>query len=135
MSKNTTGFTLLELVMVIVIIGILTTFAAPVFIRTVERSRTGEAMRILGQLRLSQMRYYAEWASTTSNWNALDVDPATGKFYNFAIFSTTSPANNTVATATRNTVSNPNYGNYVISITGNGALNCSGGTKCPPIHG
>jgi len=133
MGKNKQGFTLLELIMVIVIIGILVTFAAPVFIKTVERSRTAEAMQLLGQLRLAQMRYYAEWAATTASFSNLDVDQPTGKFYTFTLSSVTDPTQ-VVASAQRNNVANPGYGSYTISISGTGNLACSGGNKCPPIH-
>ncbi len=84
------GFTLLELVMVLVIIGILVALGVPGFFKTVERSRMSEATRMLGVIRMAQMRYYAEHATFTSNMDELDIDKAEGKFFNLVDFSLSS---------------------------------------------
>ena len=73
---NRAGFTLLELLMVVIIIGILTSIALPQYIRVSERARASEAMIILSAIRSSEMRYRAEDSgnSVTTNLNLLDVD-------------------------------------------------------------
>ena len=53
------GFTLLELLMVVIIIAILASIALPQYFRAVERSRASEAMQILGTIRGSEVRYKA----------------------------------------------------------------------------
>lgn len=57
------GFTLLELLMVVIIIAILATIALPGFIQAAERSRMSEALQILGTIRGAEHRYRAEVAT------------------------------------------------------------------------
>ena len=53
------GFTLLELLIVIVILGVLTGLAIPAYQAAVEKARGQEALRHLAAIRESMMRYYA----------------------------------------------------------------------------
>ena len=69
------GFTLLELLMVVIILGILATLAVPQYIKQVERSRMSEAVSMLGQIRNSEIRYRAETQNWTGVLTALDFDP------------------------------------------------------------
>lgn len=64
------GFTIVELMIVIIIIGILATIAIPTYSRSVERSRQAEAISILGAMRGAQLRWAAE------NNGAFTTDPA-----------------------------------------------------------
>jgi type IV pilus assembly protein PilE len=57
-KKSTTGFTLLEIIVVIVILGILAALGFIQYGRTIERSRTAEARAILGGLRTAEVAYY-----------------------------------------------------------------------------
>ena len=64
------GFTLTELMLVIVIIGILTTIAVPGYLRIAERSKQAEGIRVLGVLRDAQLRYFQEtgtWITCNNN--------------------------------------------------------------------
>ncbi len=54
------GFTLLELLMVIIIIGILAALALPGYYRATERSRAAEATTMMGQIRGSIQRFCVE---------------------------------------------------------------------------
>ena len=56
MEMGQRGFTLLELLMVVIIIGIMASVALPQGVRMMERQRAGEAMRILGSIRSAQHR-------------------------------------------------------------------------------
>lgn len=53
------GFTLVELVIVIVIVGVLATIAIPLYRAVPERSRATEAVAALGTIRQAMREYYA----------------------------------------------------------------------------
>jgi type IV pilus assembly protein PilA len=57
------GFTLIELMIVVAIIGILAAIAIPNFLRFQLRSKTGEAKTNLAAIRTAQEGYFAEYAS------------------------------------------------------------------------
>jgi len=57
------GFTLLELVVVIIILGVLATLGIQQYMRMVERARGAEARTILGQVRSMAAAYRMENAS------------------------------------------------------------------------
>ncbi len=56
------GFTLLELMIVVVIIGILATLALPRFFKAADRARWAAAASMLATIRSAQLRYYAEYS-------------------------------------------------------------------------
>ena len=74
------GFTLLELLMVVIIIGILAALALPAYYRTVERSRAAEVVTMLGQLRGAVQRACLSSSAGTypANYAALDIENPQG---------------------------------------------------------
>lgn len=67
------GFTLLELIVVVIIVGILAAIGFAQYTTLVEKGRAGEAKLILGQLRTAQELYYEQYRTYASVAN-LPVD-------------------------------------------------------------
>ena len=68
------GFTLMELLVVVVLVAILAGIAMPQYFNAVERQRTVEAVGILTSIEKSQMRYAAVNEQYASDFSDLDVD-------------------------------------------------------------
>ena len=60
MRGKRSGFTLLELLMVVIIIAILAAVALPQYLRVVERSRAAEALTMLAAIRGAELRFRAQ---------------------------------------------------------------------------
>ncbi|HDZ76476.1 MAG TPA: prepilin-type N-terminal cleavage/methylation domain-containing protein [Candidatus Omnitrophica bacterium] len=74
--KTKGGFTLLELIMVVIIIGVLAGLAIPQYINAVERAKAGKAISNLGLIRQAQHLYRADSdeysaADSSSGWQAV----------------------------------------------------------------
>jgi type IV pilus assembly protein PilA len=85
-TKSRKGFTLVELAVVIVIIGVLAAFGVPQFLKSVERSKAAESFNYLSALRSAQERYLAKngiyWGGTISGTSAAltnDANQGTGE--------------------------------------------------------
>jgi prepilin-type N-terminal cleavage/methylation domain-containing protein len=79
------GFTLLELLMVVIIIAILASIALPQYIRATEKARASEALNLLGSIRASENRYKAQSATNVYTGTLTDLDaemPGTINFWN-----------------------------------------------------
>ncbi|MDD5005967.1 MAG: type IV pilin protein [Candidatus Omnitrophica bacterium] len=125
------GFTLLELIIVIIVIGILASVALPRYIKVSERARMAEGKTILGTLRAAQVRYYAQYNSYTTDLNKLDTG---SEFSTARYFSTPGVGTsvNSIAWVKRNTVdAGGTYANYTMYITETGTLNCTPTASCP----
>ena len=78
------GFTLLELLMVVIIIAILASIALPQYFRVTERSRTAQALQLLSSIRGSQLRFRANSPANLYDGGAmgnLDLANAVAPFY------------------------------------------------------
>lgn len=76
LNKDTTmrrGFTLIEMIIVIIIIGIIATLGLTQYAEVVERARAAEAMMILGGIRTLQEAYKLEHGTYASDIGDLPV--------------------------------------------------------------
>jgi len=92
------GFTLVEVLIVVIIIGILASIGIPQFAVSIEKAKGGEARAGLGHIQTGEKIYYAEREYYTTNLSDLDIT-LTQKYWSFAI---ATPSSTTfTATATR----------------------------------
>jgi len=63
MTKQQKGFTLVELMIVVAIIGILSTIAIPNYLKMIGRAKQAEAKMNLGAIYTAEISYYAENAT------------------------------------------------------------------------
>jgi len=81
MERKKKGFTLVELAVVVVIIGVLAAFAVPRFLASVERSKAAEAFNYLAAVQSAQERYHARQGSYAANLTDLDIKLSTPKYF------------------------------------------------------
>ena len=80
-KRGQKGFTLVELAIVIVIIGVLASFGVPRFRDAVERSKAGESLNYLSAIRAAQERYHAREGTYASDVADLDVSIPSPKYF------------------------------------------------------
>src|SRR5712692_10452534 len=120
--RDRKGFTLVELAVVIVIIGVLAAFGVPRFLKSVERSKAAEAFAYLAAVRSSQERYQAQNGTYATAITDLDIKVSTPKYFTvgtIAAGSTASLQDSWTLTLTR-TGSSAGYGNYTVIFTQDG---------------
>ena len=85
-ARSEQGFTLIELMIVVAIIGILAAIAIPNFLAYQARAKQSEAKTTLGGIYTSEVGYFGEWNTYTSDFNRLgyQVTGASGR-YNFSL--------------------------------------------------
>jgi prepilin-type N-terminal cleavage/methylation domain-containing protein len=130
-GKNNKGFTLIELMIVVVIIGILAALAIPRFMRSTTKSKQSEAKQLLKQIYTMQHAYRQEFNAYCLNgvtassaaqtaFARLGVDIGATARYSYAMVS----AQNTfTCTATANL--DDDATNDVWTITDTGTLACT----------
>jgi len=94
---NRKGFTLVEVLIVVIIIGILAAIGIPQFAASIEKAKGGEARAGLGNIQTGEKVYYAENEKYTDTIAILDITLAP-KYWTFSIATT---ATTYTATATR----------------------------------
>lgn len=82
--NNNSGFTLVELLVVIVIVGVLSAVALPSFLAQVGKAREIEAKNNLGAISRAQQSYYFEKQTFAQNINNLNISNlSNNRYYTF----------------------------------------------------
>lgn len=122
------GWTLTELLIVVVIIGILGALSMPIFVKVVEKAKVGEAVATLSQIRIGQKIYllqYNQYWTSLDDLNIENPNSQSPRYFNYSI--TSANATNFTAAATRGTGSGvvfapAGYNGSVYTITENGTI-------------
>jgi prepilin-type N-terminal cleavage/methylation domain-containing protein len=115
------GFTLIEMLVVVMIIGVLSTIAVPQYFKVVERNKTTEAVNLFLAMKKSQDSYYAKYNSfctgAVAGCAGFDLAMPPLHFFTpspFAAFGGPGAAPGWTAVLTRNDAAGV-YGNYSLT--------------------
>ncbi|MFH1853986.1 MAG: type IV pilin protein [Candidatus Omnitrophota bacterium] len=111
------GFTLVEVLIVVIIIGILAAIGIPQFAASIEKSKGGEARAGLGHVQTGEKVYFAENEAYTNSNALLDIS-LSERYWTFTI--STPTATTYTATAER---SGGTRDGQIITMDQNGTIN------------
>lgn len=116
------GFTLVELAVVIVIIGVLAAFGVPRFLKSVERSKASEAYAYLSAIRAAQERYHAREGTYAANITDMDINVSVPKYFTVGTIAagTTSTLQDSWTLTLTRAGASAGYGAYTVVFTEDG---------------
>lgn len=127
------GFTLLELMVVVIIVGILAMIALPQFFKATEKARSAEGINILGSLRSAQFRYYAESDTQVYATDVADLDMEYGNLRYFGSLSASGAAHDINGCGFLGSIQRQGGSgslDYTLNVYEKGTMTCSG-NGCP----
>lgn len=123
MRKQISGFTLIELMIVLVIVGILATIALPAYQDYVRKSRRAEAISLMLDLQLTQEKYRANNISYASSLAAMGVNSTyisnqvSASYYTISATSATNNTYTISAVAVGKQANDNQYGTACTTLT------------------
>lgn len=121
-SRAQKGFSLVELSVVVIIIGVLAAFGVPRLLQSVERSKASESFKYLASVRAAQERFQARQGTYAADLADLDMEQAPPVY--FAVGATAAGGTGSLEdswtlTLTRSG-SSSGYGAYTVTFTEDG---------------
>ena len=118
LKKISCGFTLMEMLVVLIVVSVMAGFALPAYSTHVERVRASEGVQLLTALLAAQERYRIENNAYATAMASLDIDLPNAS--NFTVPPNLFNAAARVATIDRSD------GSYTLCINSTGVVSCSG---------
>jgi len=100
--KKASGFTLVELLAVLIILAILAAISAPIYMEYVKSARAADAQTTIGAILTADKIYYQKYGEYTTNIEQLDIriEASTKLKWNFEIGASTNDITSLQATST-----------------------------------
>ncbi len=138
--KKTEAFTLIEIMVVIMVIGVLAGIMVPAYQKSIEKARMAEAYSVLKAIQDAQIRYAARNAAYASSGTDLDditTSLTTDKYFTITVRqgnpSAVDTTDSILSKAVRNTVAGGIFkAGYTIEITETGKIS-SPNTEVPSL--
>jgi len=99
-----TGFTLTELLIVVIIIAVIATLSLPMLLKTIEKAKVGEAISNLNLIRTGQKIYFLEkgwFTDTMGDLNIENPNDQASRYFDYTILPLADPSDNFTANAER----------------------------------
>ena len=81
------GFTLMEILLTSVVVGIMATVAIPAYVRTVENGRQSQAETILRTIRAAELTHWNLHDTFTTSWVELNIDTPPARDFTYTLVS------------------------------------------------
>ncbi|MDP2920862.1 MAG: prepilin-type N-terminal cleavage/methylation domain-containing protein [Candidatus Omnitrophota bacterium] len=126
------GFTFIELLVVVIIVGIFLAIALPVFTKNIEKSKTGEAITTLNLIRMAEKDYFLDNNIYTSDISKLIIDDTSlpdgsNRYFDYTILPGAGANNFTAKAARRDGPYGPSGTGDYYTIDKDGAIDSSNG--------